>query len=62
MANRETDMVHYECGVCLATATCVQTPAADLAWLDHMANHADPYCYGRWTWTVLPLKLDQGDR
>lgn len=54
----ETAMVHYHCDVCGMTATCVATPAADLAWQDHMAIHAQKRRYGVWTWTVLRLELD----
>lgn len=55
--DRTTTMVRYECGVCTMTATCVVTAASELAWLDHMANHADPSCYQGWTWVVLELPV-----
>jgi len=54
----ETGMVHYECYTCHMTATCVATPAAVLAWLDHMATHLLQDNYGAWTWAVVPLPLD----
>lgn len=53
-----TAMVHYACRVCALTATCVATPTAVLAWLDHMENHAVRDAYDAWTWTVVPLDLD----
>lgn len=57
MANDETNMVHFECYVCKVSATCVQTPSADLAWLDHMENHGAKDAYGRWTWSVVTLPM-----
>jgi hypothetical protein len=53
--DRAVPMVRYECGVCAMVATCVVTPASELAWLDHMARHADPSDYRGWTWAVLEL-------
>lgn len=53
----ETNMVHFQCYTCHVTATCVLTPSADLAWLDHMSNHAMQENYGRWTWQVVPLNI-----
>lgn len=50
-------MVHYECYVCSITATCVDTEAADRAWIDHMNIHADDQDYGRYIWTVIQLPL-----
>jgi hypothetical protein len=58
---RETHMLHFQCETCGITATCVDTPSATLAWLDHMDNHAVKTGYRRWTWTVTPLPLGQGD-
>ena len=55
---RETAMIHYQCYVCHATATCVANEPANLAWHDHMANHALPKHYGAWTWTVQQLDYD----
>lgn len=54
---RETNMVHYECDRCGVSATCVVTPSAELAWLDHMASHGSWATYKAWTWTVQPLPL-----
>lgn len=51
-------MVHYQCFVCHMTATCVVTPGAELAWLDHMGTHARPEHYGSWAWTVQQLHLE----
>lgn len=51
-------MVHYECGVCSAMATCVLNEPAQLAWLDHMANHSAKTAYSAWYWDVVPLPLD----
>jgi hypothetical protein len=51
----ETTMVHFQCYTCHSTATCVLTPSADLAWSDHMANHALQSNFGRWVWQVVPL-------
>jgi hypothetical protein len=50
-------MVHYQCRTCGLTATCVATPTAVLAWLDHMEGHAVRDNYDAWTWTVLQLEL-----
>lgn len=58
-AGRETAMIHYQCYTCGVNATCVHTPSADLAWLDHMENHAERTNYGRWTWTAVQLELGQ---
>jgi len=52
-----TAMVHYECYTCHMTATCVDTNASRLAWLDHMENHGAKQNYGSWTWTVVQLPL-----
>lgn len=52
---REVPMVHLECRVCSMSATCVATPAADLAWLDHMETHSARDAYDAWTWYVVPL-------
>lgn len=54
----ETPMVHYECYTCHISATCVFTPSADLAWLDHMETHAVRDNFGRWTWTAVALPYD----
>lgn len=54
---RETAMVHYECSTCGMAATCVVTPSAELAWLDHMDTHALPRNYRAWTWSALELPL-----
>lgn len=51
-------MIHWECRTCGMSATCVVTPAAELAWLDHMDTHSAKFNYGAWTWTVVPLELD----
>jgi hypothetical protein len=53
-------MIHYQCYTCGMNATCVLTESANLAWLDHMANHAVPANYGRWTWTAVQLEVGQG--
>lgn len=53
----ETMMIHWQCGVCEVSATCVATPSAELAWLDHMENHASKDRYQAWTWTIVPLPL-----
>ncbi len=53
-----TDMAHYECDVCKITATIVRTPAGELAWLDHMAIHAQQRAYRVWTWRVVQLPLE----
>lgn len=50
-----TDMIHLECHVCGITATCVATPSADLAWLDHMDTHSAKTAFSAWTWQVAPL-------
>jgi len=55
MTGEEVQMVHYECTTCHMEATCVVTPAAELAWLDHMENHVVKDGYHAWTWTVLKL-------
>lgn len=52
-----TSMVHFECHTCHMNATCVATPTATLAWLDHMDTHALPANYSAWTWTVVKLPL-----
>lgn len=57
MAERGTRMVHYHCDVCGMTATCVATPAAVLAWMDHMGRHVRTQDYGVWTWEVVALPL-----
>jgi len=54
----DTAMVHFECHTCHMTATCVATAAAELAWLDHMDNHAEKKNYSAWSWTVARLPLD----
>jgi len=51
------EMIHFECQVCGIGASMVRTPTGDLAWLDHMANHADKRAFRRWTWNVVPLPL-----
>lgn len=56
-----TNMIHYECEVCGVSATCVITPSAELAWLDHMATHASPKAFQAWTWTAVPLQFDASD-
>jgi len=48
-------MVHYECYVCSMVASCVLNASSNLAWHDHMANHADPTLFGQWVWTVVAL-------
>jgi len=53
--SNETAMIHLECTVCGLAATCVATPSADLAWLDHMETHSAKDAYRAWTWTVVPL-------
>jgi len=53
-----TAMVHYACRVCSLTATCVATPGAVLAWLDHMTGHVMADDYDVWTWDVMRLDLD----
>jgi len=50
-----TDMIHLECEVCGTYATCVATPSADLAWLDHMNTHSAKDAYKAWTWQVQRL-------
>lgn len=55
---RETQMIHFECEVCSMSATCVVTPATELAWLDHMATHAARDAFRQWTWTAVELPLD----
>lgn len=50
-------MIHWQCGVCEVSATCVATPSAELAWLDHMENHAVKDLYQAWTWEIVPLPL-----
>jgi len=50
-------MVHYQCEVCSMSATCVATPAAVLAWLDHMDRHGAKTAYRSWTWKVVELDL-----
>lgn len=50
-------MIHLSCDTCGITATCVATPAADLAWLDHMETHAVKDGYRAWTWTVVQLDV-----
>jgi len=50
-------MIHYECHTCGVTATCVVTPASDLAWLDHMENHSAKKNYSAWSWTVVQLDV-----
>lgn len=57
-AGTETRMLHYCCDVCAMSATVVATSTAVLAWLDHMARHADPSLYRCWEWTVVPLFAD----
>jgi len=52
----EVPMVHYECDVCHIAATCVVTPSAELAWLDHMETHSAKTAYKAWTWHVVPLQ------
>jgi len=56
--NSETNMVHYECHTCAMSATCVATSSSSLAWLDHMAIHADPRNFSQWTWMVQALPFD----
>lgn len=58
MDSSPTQMIHFECRVCGISATCVATPSADLAWLDHMATHSASDAFGAWTWEVQPLPLD----
>lgn len=53
----ETAMILYECGVCGIQATMVRTATGDLAWLDHMENHAQKRQYRCWTWNVVQLPL-----
>nr|CRY97801.1 hypothetical protein [uncultured prokaryote] len=53
----QTDMLRYECQTCDMAATVVATPAAALAWLDHMERHAVPSNYRVWAWTVVELDL-----
>jgi len=53
-----TAMVHYVCEICGMSATLVQTPVGDLAWLDHMANHVDPSMYRAYAWEVHRLPFD----
>jgi len=50
-------MIHWQCHTCHVTATCVVTPSAELAWLDHMENHVMKKGYSQWTWTVVPLPI-----
>jgi hypothetical protein len=50
---RETAMIHWSCRVCGISTTCVHNAVADLAWHDHMANHADPDLFDAWTWTAV---------
>lgn len=52
-----TSMIHFECGVCDTTATCVDTVTAHLAWNFHMARHSDREDFLAWTWQVDPLPL-----
>lgn len=52
-------MVHYHCDVCGTTATCVATPAAVLAWMDHMGTHVRQRDYGVWTWEVVALEFGE---
>lgn len=56
-SGRETDMIHLHCHVCGINATCVATPSADLAWLDHMETHSAKTSYSAWTWTVQQLDV-----
>lgn len=56
-AGAATTMVHFECYTCHVSATCVLTPSADLAWCDHMEQHAMKDHYGRWVWEVVPLSM-----
>jgi len=56
-SQRMTSMIHYHCHTCGVNATCVLTNSAELAWLDHMENHAERKNYGAWTWTVVQLDL-----
>jgi hypothetical protein len=56
-SKRDTAMVHYSCRTCGVTATCVATPSAVLAWLDHMECHAVRDNYDAWTWVVQQLDL-----
>lgn len=52
-------MIRYECQTCAMTATVVNTPAAVLAWHDHMATHALTTNYLAWTWAIVPLPLGE---
>lgn len=58
-ATNETAMIHFVCGTCRMEATCVHTSSAELAWLDHMANHAVKDNFRCYTWSIVPLELDQ---
>jgi len=55
----ETPMVHWQCHICGISATCVLNPPAELAWLDHMENHANKADYSSWTWTALTLSFPE---
>lgn len=56
---RVTRMVHFECHTCHMTATCVVTPASELAWMDHMDTHSAIDNFSMWGWEVLELPFDQ---
>jgi hypothetical protein len=55
---KPVEMVHYVCDVCSVSATCVHNVSSDLAWLDHMTNHADQSLFHVYTWEVLPIPFD----
>jgi len=52
-------MVHFECSTCGVSATCVLNTSAEVAWYDHMANHALVDNFRAWTWEVVPLPLEE---
>lgn len=59
MRGRNAHMVRYECDHCEMVATCVVTPAAEQAWLDHMNDHGPEATWRTWMWEVLELPFDR---
>ena len=64
MGSNETKMVHYSCGECRMTSTCVENVASRQAWRDHMVTHARYLNFRTWYWAVqsLPFAGDEIDQ